>query len=138
MLQAPARPGMPVEEVDTPALVVDLDVLERNLSRMAQFVDRAGVRLRAHAKTHKCATIARMQMELGAEFARASDEHGRLDVSACNRKPELGEKIWLIPGHCDPTVNLHEWIVAVRDGVVEEVWPVEARGGDVLDRFVQL
>jgi len=33
-----------------------------------------------------------------------------------------------VPGHCDPTVNLHDWIVGVREGIVECVWPVAARG----------
>ena len=46
--------------------------------------------------------------------------------------PALGETVWLVPGHCDPTVNLHDRYVVVRgglaDGVVEAVWPIEARG----------
>ena len=41
---------------------------------------------------------------------------------------KLGDKALLIPSHCDPTVNLHDWIVAVRKGKVEAVWPIEARG----------
>ena len=40
----------------------------------------------------------------------------------------LGDKIWLIPGHCDPTVNLHDWYVGVRHGRVEALWPIAARG----------
>ena len=40
----------------------------------------------------------------------------------------LGQKIKLIPGHCDPTVNLHDWYVGVRENVVETMWPVAARG----------
>jgi D-serine deaminase-like pyridoxal phosphate-dependent protein len=42
--------------------------------------------------------------------------------------PRLGEKLRLVPGHCDPTVNLHDWIVGVRAEHVECVWPVTARG----------
>jgi D-serine deaminase-like pyridoxal phosphate-dependent protein len=42
--------------------------------------------------------------------------------------PALGDKLRLIPGHIDPTVNLHDWIVCVRAGRVEELWPVTARG----------
>jgi D-serine deaminase-like pyridoxal phosphate-dependent protein len=57
---------MPLEEVDTPALVVDLDAFERNLARMAQAVAGSGARLRPHAKTHKCPVVARRQMALGA------------------------------------------------------------------------
>jgi D-serine deaminase-like pyridoxal phosphate-dependent protein len=65
-------------------------------------------------------------------YTRPSDEHGVL-VSDNGRLPRRGEKILLVPGHCDPTVNLHDWYVAVRGlhGAaphVEAVWPVAARG----------
>jgi len=56
-----------------------------------------------------------------------SDEHTTIAV-APGKGPKLGDKIELIPGHCDPTVNLHDWIVAVRGGKVEAIWPVDARG----------
>src|SRR5215472_9242044 len=62
----PAEIGMPLDEVDTPALVVDLDAFERNLKRLADRVGSTGVRLRPHSKTHKCPVIALKQMELGA------------------------------------------------------------------------
>lgn len=62
----PALPGMALHEVQTPALLIDLDALDRNLERMRRFVEERGVRLRAHAKTHKSADIARLQMERGA------------------------------------------------------------------------
>jgi hypothetical protein len=61
-----ARPGSPVEAIDTPALVVDVDAMERNLQAMAAFARGRGVRLRPHAKMHKSATIARLQIEAGA------------------------------------------------------------------------
>jgi 3-hydroxy-D-aspartate aldolase len=64
----------------------------------------------------------------GLTFTRASDEHGVLECGAGVSPPGLGEKIRLIPGHCDPTVNLHDWIVCVRGGSVAAVWPVTARG----------
>ncbi|MGE5105326.1 MAG: DSD1 family PLP-dependent enzyme, partial [Betaproteobacteria bacterium] len=60
----PARRGDPVAAIDTPALVVDLDALTRNLDRMADATK--GIRLRPHAKSHKCAAIARMQLARGA------------------------------------------------------------------------
>jgi D-serine deaminase-like pyridoxal phosphate-dependent protein len=41
---------------------------------------------------------------------------------------ELGQKIRLIPGHCDPTVNLYDWLVGYRGERVEEIWPISARG----------
>ena len=62
----PAAIGMPLAEVDTPALLIDLDAFDRNLERMAGFAARAGVRLRAHAKTHKSPVIAGRQVALGA------------------------------------------------------------------------
>jgi len=40
----------------------------------------------------------------------------------------IGDRLWLVPGHCDPTVNLYDWIVGVRGRRVECVWPVTARG----------
>ena len=63
----------------------------------------------------------------GVEFVRASDEHGVLRLPT-ETKLRIGDKIRLIPGHCDPTVNLYDWIVGVRGGKVESVWPVTARG----------
>jgi 3-hydroxy-D-aspartate aldolase len=65
-IKPPAAVGMPLADVDTPALVIDLDAFERNLRRMADYVGKAGVRLRAHSKTHKSPIIAARQMELGA------------------------------------------------------------------------
>ncbi|MGE0851367.1 MAG: DSD1 family PLP-dependent enzyme [Hyphomicrobiaceae bacterium] len=69
----------------------------------------------------------------GAVYHRPSDEHGILDVSNCAEPPKRGDKVLLVPGHCDPTVNLHDWYVGVRglagsDPRVETLWPVAARG----------
>src|SRR6267142_559643 len=65
-LSPPASPGIPLEGIDTPALVVDLDALEGNIARMAKAVEGGAVRLRPHAKSHKCAEIARKQIAAGA------------------------------------------------------------------------
>ncbi|HET7766694.1 MAG TPA: DSD1 family PLP-dependent enzyme, partial [Burkholderiales bacterium] len=64
----------------------------------------------------------------GVEYAKASDEHGVLKISAGAKAPRLGEKLLLVPGHCDPTVNLYDWLVCVRERRVEALWPVTARG----------
>ncbi|MBM84825.1 MAG: alanine racemase [Rhodospirillaceae bacterium] len=61
-------------------------------------------------------------------YAGASDEHGTLVLGTNAPTIKLGDKLRLIPGHCDPTVNLHDWYVGVRGGVVEALWPVAARG----------
>ncbi len=67
MLQAPpARPGMPEDEIDTPALLIDLDAFEYNLDTMAAMLEGTGTRLRAHAKTHKSPVIAHQQIARGA------------------------------------------------------------------------
>jgi D-serine deaminase-like pyridoxal phosphate-dependent protein len=78
-----------LSELPTPALVLDLDVLEANLSRMAQRADRLGVALRPHLKTHKCIEIAERQRALGARGvtvstlaeARAFVAHGFDDLT---------------------------------------------------------
>lgn len=64
-LDIPARIGDALCDVGTPALIVDLDAFERNIDRMRAFIERHGVRHRAHAKTHKSADIARIQIERG-------------------------------------------------------------------------
>ena len=62
------------------------------------------------------------------EYARASDEHGTLTLHDPSRSPRVGDKVRLIPGHCDPTVNLHDWVVGYRGNRVEALWPITARG----------
>ena len=62
----PAQVGSTIDEIDTPALIVDLDAFEHNLHKLAGFSRSAGVRLRPHAKTHKCPTIALKQVAAGA------------------------------------------------------------------------
>jgi D-serine deaminase-like pyridoxal phosphate-dependent protein len=64
----------------------------------------------------------------GLTYAKASDEHGVLAVAPDARPPMIGDRLWLVPGHCDPTVNLYDWIVGVRGSRVECLWPVAARG----------
>ncbi len=58
--------GQSVNAIDTPSLVIDLDAVNRNLSRMADFAKKHDVRWRAHAKMHKSAALARLQMQAGA------------------------------------------------------------------------
>jgi D-serine deaminase-like pyridoxal phosphate-dependent protein len=58
--------GKPVSAIDTPALVIDLDAMERNLASMAAFAVLHGIKLRPHAKMHKSATLAKLQMAGGA------------------------------------------------------------------------
>ena len=66
--------------------------------------------------------------EPAAVYERASDEHGRIGVSAPTNRLNLGDKVRLVPGHCDPTVNLYDWYVGIRGERVETIWPITARG----------
>lgn len=59
-------------------------------------------------------------------YTRASDEHGT--ISAPRGALTINERLKLAPGHCDPTCNLHDWFVGVRNGRVEALWPITARG----------
>jgi 3-hydroxy-D-aspartate aldolase len=60
------------------------------------------------------------------KYVKCSDEHGVVEDPAGVLK--VNDKLKLVPGHCDPTCNVHDWYVGVRGGVVEVVWPVSARG----------
>jgi 3-hydroxy-D-aspartate aldolase len=59
------------------------------------------------------------------KYTRASDEHGWIEGSP---SPALGEKLLLVPGHCDPTINLYDWYVVVKGGFVVDLWQITARG----------
>ena len=63
-----------------------------------------------------------------ARFSGASEEHGHVDVSACNPKPQIGERVQVLPVHPCPCVNEHDELVALRQGRVEAIWPISARG----------
>ncbi len=60
------------------------------------------------------------------EYLKCSDEHGV--VADPDSSLKVNDKLKLVPGHCDPTCNVHDWYVGVRGGKVESVWPVSARG----------
>ncbi|MFV1875980.1 3-hydroxy-D-aspartate aldolase BhcC [Nioella sp.] len=60
------------------------------------------------------------------EYIKCSDEHGV--VSDPEGVLKVNDKLRLVPGHCDPTCNVHDWYVGVRGGKVETLWPVSARG----------
>ena len=63
-----------------------------------------------------------------ARFYGQSEEHGHVDFSACARKPEVGERVTVIPNHCCVVSNLFNQMIGVRGDQVEVMWPVAARG----------
>ena len=60
------------------------------------------------------------------EYIKCTDEHGV--IADPDGVLKVGDKLKLVPGHCDPTCNVHDWYVGVRNGKVEALWPITARG----------
>jgi D-serine deaminase-like pyridoxal phosphate-dependent protein len=95
---------------------------------MSRAADRAVID--AGHKSHAIDSgLPRVWGRVDLEFVNGGDEHGILRGAAL---PALGDTVWLVPGHCDPTVNLHDTMIGVRGGldhgVVERVIAVDARG----------
>lgn len=112
-------------------------VFEQALFVKSQVVSRAPAHAVVDAghKAHAIDSGLPGVWQRALDFVNGGDEHGILRLQPSGpgeRLPELGETVWLVPGHCDPTVNLHDHLVAVRGGLregrVEAVWPVDARG----------
>ncbi|CUH46054.1 3-hydroxy-D-aspartate aldolase BhcC [Ruegeria atlantica] len=92
----------------------------------------------SHAKTDKAicdAGLKAQSVDSGlpfifgrddVEYLKCSDEHGV--IGDPDGVLKVNDKLRLVPGHCDPTCNVHDWYVGVRDGKVEALWPVSARG----------
>ncbi|HVR50116.1 MAG TPA: DSD1 family PLP-dependent enzyme [Pseudorhodoferax sp.] len=87
---------------------------------------------KSHAIDSGLPLVARPEGGAPWRYANGGDEHGVLHADTGQDLPALGETVWLIPGHCDPTVNLHDEIVGVRGGLVDgrvaELLRVDARG----------
>jgi len=101
-----------------------LFVLATVMSRPVPFRAVVDAGLKAHSVDSGMPLVADVP---GALYTRASDEHGVVELSEGSQL-RLGQKVRLIPGHCDPTVNLHDWLVCCRNGHVEALWPIAARG----------
>jgi len=92
----------------------------------------------SHAKPHQAVCDAGLKAQsldsglpvihgrTDVKYISASDEHGVIEDK--HGVLRVNEKLKLVPGHCDPTCNVHDWYVGVRNGKVEAVWPVSARG----------
>jgi 3-hydroxy-D-aspartate aldolase len=111
--------GAPVHEFQQ-SLFILATVMSHSTSARA-VVD---VGLKAHSVDSGMPLVAGIA---GAVYTRASDEHGVIELSGPGTVA-LGQKIRLVPGHCDPTVNLYDWLVCYRGDRVEAVWPISARG----------
>ncbi|WCM87655.1 DSD1 family PLP-dependent enzyme [Acidovorax sp. NCPPB 3576] len=88
---------------------------------------------KSHAIDSGLPVVAMLPPERALRYANGGDEHGILYADGNKaRLPSLGRMLWLIPGHCDPTVNLYDFLIGVRGGlahgVVERIIRVDARG----------
>ena len=88
---------------------------------------------KSHAIDSGLPTVALLPPERALRYANGGDEHGLIYADGPKaRLPALGRMLWLMPGHCDPTVNLHDYLIGVRGGltagVVERIIRVDARG----------
>ena len=117
--------GVSVWDLDTPALVVDLDALEANLATMQRTVARNGIASRPHAKTHKCPAIARLQLETGSVgicVAKVSEaqvlfDHGieKLLLTTCNVTPLKIRRAMSLRQQCDEFIQTTDTADNARD-----------------------
>ncbi len=115
------------QELTWPAFEQSLSILTTVMSRRKDAQsDRAT--LDAGLKSFSTDSGPALPAFAGWQVRSVSDEHTVLERHGAGPDLALGDKPLLIPGHIDPTVNLHDWIVAVRNGRVEAVWPIDARG----------
>jgi 3-hydroxy-D-aspartate aldolase len=113
---------------------------DENGERISEFVNSLFIltSVMSHAKADKAicdAGLKAQSVDSGlpyifgrsdVEYIKCSDEHGV--ISDPQGVLKINEKLKLVPGHCDPTCNVHDWYVGVRNGKVETLWPVSARG----------
>jgi D-serine deaminase-like pyridoxal phosphate-dependent protein len=129
------RPGMPVEELETPVLTIDLDVMERNLAAMMRILEGSGVRLRPHLKTAKSPALAHQMIAAGAVgicCAKLSEAEVMADAGI--------EDIVLTsevagPGTFDRLVDLAARLPGFK-AVVDNQWAVDAIAARARERGV--
>jgi len=143
----------PVNDIDTPALVIDMDAMKRNLVRMAEFAKKHNILWRPHAKTHKSATLAKMQIKAGAvgvcvqktEEAEVMVAGGVYDVYICNeviapgklaRVAALAKKAAAHGGQLAIAVDSTEGVIRLAQAMNEA--RVRNGGGTVIDVFVEI
>ena len=145
--------GKSVTHIDTPALVIDLDAMKRNLVRMGEFAKKHGIRWRPHAKMHKSAQLAKIQAKAGAvgvcvqktSEAEALAAGGVLDIYISNqviapaklkRVAELAKTIAAQGGQLAIAVDSGEGVIRLANAMTD------ARGGSgvgtVIDVFVEI
>ena len=64
----------------------------------------------------------------GATYQFMGDVHGALRFADHTDRPKLGDLVRFLSPHCDPTINLHNRLHVVQDGLLVDIWPIEAHG----------
>ncbi|MBD3646421.1 MAG: DSD1 family PLP-dependent enzyme [Pseudomonadales bacterium] len=105
----------------TPSLFVLATAISQPQSRL--------ITIDAGLKAFATDTVAPVFRDVeGVKFHWGGDEHGIIQLDNPSAEIKLGDKLPLLASHCDPTVNLYDYYFPYRNGVVEEVWPIAARG----------
>ncbi|HEY4026268.1 MAG TPA: DSD1 family PLP-dependent enzyme [Candidatus Dormibacteraeota bacterium] len=132
---------MEIEDVPTPALVLNVDALERNLARMAEDCRAGGVALRPHAKTHKSPWVARRQLQLGAAGVCAA-KVSEAEVLVQAGIEDVLITTDLIPSTMDRALDLaglsHVTVVVDSVAMARELGRRTSRRGLELDVLVDL
>ncbi len=151
MAGLPLRIGQSVDAIDTPALVIDLDAMERNLRAMQRFADQHHVKLRPHAKMHKSAELARQQIAAGAvgvcvqkiSEARAMAEGGVRDIYVSNEvvllsKLELLTHIFIELAAQNGKISIAVDSLAGIRNLAQTLQNVDAQGSARIHVFIEI
>lgn len=128
---------IPPSELETPALLLHLDVVERNLARMAARARALGVALRPHAKTHKCIELGRLQLEHGARGLTVAT----LVEAEVFARAGVGDLTWAFPidpGHIDHARRITRDTGATVRVVVDDLTAAEALAGSGLHVWLKV
>jgi D-serine deaminase-like pyridoxal phosphate-dependent protein len=146
--------GKPVNDIDTPSLVIDMDAMKRNLARMAEFAKKHNIRWRPHAKLHKCSSLAKMQIKAGAvgvcvqktAEAEAMVAGGVYNIYISNeviapsklaRVAELTQKVAAHGGQLAIAVDSTEGVIRLAQAMTEARLGNKT-GATVIDVFVEI
>ena len=124
--------GLAATQIDVHERLIVIDISEQRDSPLVLInPDLTWTSPERHVNEEGCLSVPGIYdgvERFDAVKVAALDEHGVLRLERPEVELAIGDKVRLIPGHCDPTVNLHDWFVGVRNGRVEALWPVSGRG----------
>ncbi len=121
-------------KIDTPAVLIDIDIVKSNISKFQSHCDKQDLKLRPHIKTHKISKFAKWQIEAGVVAGNASltishfsEEHGCM-ISDRKTLVSIGDKVRIIPNHAYVVSKMVDHILLVQVEQLIGVEQVVARG----------